>query len=116
MQTVMQTAVQTVMQTAVQERHVTFKEPALARVSGELLVGLGLILSLLTGWAAFFGTFMSMAFLLGGSVGVNPVYFAVGTWLVLAWRTVGWWGLDRWVLPALGTPWEPGSIFRDRTT
>lgn len=30
-----------------------------------------------------------------------------------AWRTSGWWGLDRWILPALGTPWRPGLIFKE---
>lgn len=31
--------------------------------------------------------------------------------LILAWRNAGWYGLDRFVLPALGTPWhrEPAS-------
>jgi thiosulfate dehydrogenase [quinone] large subunit len=28
---------------------------------------------------------------------------------VLAWKTAGWWGLDRWVLPRLGTPWGGGN-------
>ena len=23
----------------------------------------------------------------------------------------GWIGVDRWLLPALGTPWEPGTAF-----
>lgn len=78
---------------------------------GEVLVGTALILGLFTGVAAFFGTFMNMAFMLGGAVSVNPIYFAVGTWLVLAWRNAGWYGLDRWLLPALGTPWQPGSLF-----
>jgi thiosulfate dehydrogenase [quinone] large subunit len=32
--------------------------------------------------------------------------------IILAWKTAGWWGLDRWVLPALGTPWRPGSVFK----
>jgi thiosulfate dehydrogenase [quinone] large subunit len=32
--------------------------------------------------------------------------------LVLAWRNAGWIGLDRFVLPKLGTPWEPGPLFR----
>ncbi|MFO7247032.1 MAG: DoxX family protein [Bacillota bacterium] len=81
---------------------------------GEVLVGAALILGCLTGIAAFFGTFMNMAFLLAGTVSSNPIYFAVGTWLVLAWRNAGWYGLDRWVLPALGTPWEPGSLFQQR--
>ncbi len=43
-----------------------------------------------------------------------PHLFAIATWLVLAWKTAGWWGLDRWVLPALGTPWKPGLIFHER--
>jgi thiosulfate dehydrogenase [quinone] large subunit len=30
---------------------------------------------------------------------------------VLAWRNAGWIGLDRALLPALGTPWQPGRIF-----
>jgi len=30
---------------------------------------------------------------------------------VLAWRNAGWIGLDRWLLPALGTPWTPGRLF-----
>ena len=25
--------------------------------------------------------------------------------LILAWKVAGWWGLDRFLLPALGTPW-----------
>jgi hypothetical protein len=33
--------------------------------------------------------------------------------LILAWRNAGWWGLDRWVLPALGTPWHRGRAFDD---
>lgn len=79
---------------------------------GEVLVGLGLILGLLTGIAAFFGTLMNLSFLFAGTVSSNPLMFIVGTWLVLAWRNAGWYGLDRWALPALGTPWQPGSVFR----
>ena len=26
--------------------------------------------------------------------------------IVLAWKVAGWWGLDRWALPLLGTPWQ----------
>lgn len=81
---------------------------------GEVLVGIALILGLLTGLAAFFGTFMNLAFLLAGTVSSNPILFVVGTWLVLAWRNAGWYGLDRWALPALGTPWQPGSLFSPR--
>lgn len=81
---------------------------------GEVLVGAALILGALTGIAAFFGTFMNLSFLLAGTVSSNPVMFVVGTWLVLAWRNAGWIGLDRWLLPLLGTPWSPGELFRER--
>ncbi len=79
---------------------------------GETLVGIALILGLFTGIAAFFGSFMNMNYLLAGTVSTNPVLFLIGMLLVLAWKTAGWWGLDRWVLPALGTPWSPGPVFR----
>lgn len=73
---------------------------------GELLVGLGLIVGLLTGIAAFFGGLMNASYLLAGTVSSNPVLFIIATWIVLAWKVAGWWGLDRWALPALGTPWQ----------
>ena len=31
--------------------------------------------------------------------------------LILAWRNAGWYGLDRFVLPKLGTPWHRGEVF-----
>lgn len=73
---------------------------------GEMAVGLGLILGLFTGIAAFFGTTMNASYLLAGTVSTNPILFALGSLLVLAWKTAGYWGLDRWLLPALGTPWR----------
>lgn len=79
---------------------------------GEFLVGIALVLGIFTGIAAFFGSFMNVNYLLAGAVSTNPILFAIATWLVLAWKTAGWLGLDRWVLPALGTPWRPGLIFR----
>ena len=82
-------------------------------VWGEILVGVALILGLFTGIAAFFGSFMNLSYLLAGTVSVNPILFPIATWLVLAWKTAGWWGLDRWALPALGTPWSPGRVFRN---
>lgn len=83
-------------------------------VAGEILVGIALILGIFTGIAAFFGSFMNANYLLSGTVSINPVLFFIATWLVLAWRTAGWWGLDRWLLPALGTPWRPGFVFRSK--
>jgi len=78
---------------------------------GETLVGIGLILGAFAGIAAFFGILMNFNYLLAGSVSVNPILLMLSIFLVLAWKTVGWWGLDRWLLPILGTPWRPGRIF-----
>jgi len=77
---------------------------------GEVLVGLGLILGLLTGVAAFFGAFMNASFLFAGTLSTNPLLFILATWIVLGWKVAGWYGLDRWALPFLGTPWN----FRNR--
>jgi thiosulfate dehydrogenase [quinone] large subunit len=78
---------------------------------GEVLVGIALILGLFTGIAAFFGSFMNMNYLLSGTVSTNPILLFLSLFIILAWRVAGWWGLDRWALPALGTPWRPGFIF-----
>lgn len=75
-------------------------------VFGEIAVGLGLILGLLTGIAAFFGGLMNVTFLFAGTVSSNPLLFVFATWLVMAWKVAGWYGLDRWALPFLGTPWS----------
>ncbi|MHB1842481.1 MAG: DoxX family protein [Sulfobacillus sp.] len=79
---------------------------------GELAVGLALILGVLTGVAAFFGCFMNMNYLLAGAVSINPVLFLLSLFLVLSWRIAGWYGADHWILPQLGTPWQPGPISR----
>lgn len=84
---------------------------------GELAVGIALVLGALTGIAAFFGVLMNANYLLAGTVSANPVLIILGTLVVLAWRNAGWIGLDRWLLPALGTPWQPGGIFaRERSS
>ncbi|HZD17891.1 MAG TPA: DoxX family protein [Actinomycetota bacterium] len=79
---------------------------------GELTIGLALILGLFTGVAAFFAGTLSMSFGLAGVAGVNPMFFLLEVLLILAWRNAGYVGLDRVVLPTVGTPWEPGKIFR----
>lgn len=82
-----------------------------AIATGEVLVGAGLILGLFTGIAAFFGGLMSANYLLAGTVSTNPLLFILATWLVLAWRAAGLIGLDRWALPPLGVPGQPGPLF-----
>lgn len=76
---------------------------------GELLVGIALILGIFTGIAAFFGAFMNMNYLFAGTVSTNPLMFLIGLFVILAWRVAGWFGLDRYVLPFLGTPWYAGN-------
>ena len=84
---------------------------------GEIAIGVGLILGALTGLAAFFGALMNMSFLLAGSASTNPVLFTFAIGLILAWKVAGYYGLDRYLLPRLGTPWRPGAwIRRGQTT
>jgi thiosulfate dehydrogenase [quinone] large subunit len=83
---------------------------------GEISIGIGLILGMLTGIAAFFGAFMNMSFLLAGSASTNPVLFTMAVGIMLAWKVAGYYGVDRWLLPRLGTPWKPGEIFARRRT
>lgn len=79
---------------------------------GELLVGVGLILGAFTGITAFFGSLMNMSYLFAGTVSVNPIMALLQLFLILAWRVAGWYGLDRYLLPLLGTPWHPGKLFQ----
>jgi thiosulfate dehydrogenase [quinone] large subunit len=75
-------------------------------VFGELAVGIALILGALVGVAAFFGALMNINFLLAGTVSVSPVLFLLGVLLILAWKNAGYLGIDRYLLPMLGTPWK----------
>ena len=74
---------------------------------GEVLIGIALILGLLTGISAFMGGFLNASFLLAGTVSTNPFMFILATWLVLAWRIAGYYGLDFFVLPRIGAPRGP---------
>lgn len=80
-------------------------------VVGEILIGIGLILGIFAGIAAFFGAFMNWNFMMAGSASTNPVLFFLAILIILAWKTAGWWGLDRWLLHLLGSPWQPGKLF-----
>jgi len=76
---------------------------------GEVLVGLGLIVGLFTGVAAFFGFFMNVNFLLAGAVSTNPVMLILALGIMSARRVAGYWGLDRYAMPYLR------RTFRKRT-
>lgn len=83
-------------------------------IAGELIAGIGLLLGAFTGISAFLGGFMNWNFMMAGAASINPVLFTLSILVILAWKSAGWIGLDRWLLPRLGTPWEPGSAWRRR--
>ena len=55
---------------------------------------------------------MNMSFLMAGTVSTNPVLFFAGILLILAWKNAGYLGIDRYLLPMLGTPWKQPSSKR----
>jgi thiosulfate dehydrogenase [quinone] large subunit len=69
---------------------------------GELMVGLGLILGMFTGFAAFFGGFMNWNFLMAGSLSVNPLYLAISLLIIVGWKVAGYFGADYFLIPWVG--------------
>jgi thiosulfate dehydrogenase [quinone] large subunit len=72
---------------------------------GELLIGLALIVGAFVGLAAFAGAFMNWNFIMAGAASTNGLLFALAVALMLSWKVAGWYGLDRYLLPLIGTPW-----------
>jgi thiosulfate dehydrogenase [quinone] large subunit len=56
---------------------------------------------------------MNMNFLLAGAVSINPIIGTLAMFLVLAWRIAGYYSVDRYLLPLLGTPWT-GTLARQK--
>jgi thiosulfate dehydrogenase [quinone] large subunit len=79
-------------------------------VFGELAVGFGLIVGAFVGLAALGGVVLNMAFLLAGTTSTNPVLVILGILLILAWKNAGYIGLDRYLLPLMGTPWKQTKV------
>ncbi len=75
---------------------------------GEFLIGVALIIGAFVGIAALFGAFMNWNFIMAGSASTNGLLLVLAIGLILAWKIAGWYGLDRWLLRWLGTPW-PGE-------
>lgn len=78
------------------------------------LLGIALMLGGLTGIAAFVGGCLSASPQAGEGFPMAALHFSAVIWLVLAWKTAGWIGLDRWLLPALGLPWGGSALFTGR--
>jgi hypothetical protein len=75
-------------------------------VFGELAVGIGLILGAFVGLAAAGGLLMNLAFMLAGTTSTNPLFEMLGVLLILALKNAGYFGLDYYLPPLLGTPWK----------
>ena len=75
-------------------------------VAGEILVGVALIIGAFVGIAAFFGALMNWNYIMAGSASTNGLLLIGAIVLILAWKTAGFYGLDYFLLPRLGTPWS----------
>jgi thiosulfate dehydrogenase (quinone) large subunit len=76
---------------------------AIAIPTGELLVGVGLILGVFTMAAAFGGALLNLNFLLSGSTsaGLNPLMFGLGLLIMFAGSAAYVYGVDRVTMPLL---------------
>ncbi len=75
-------------------------------VLGEIAVGLALILGMFVGIFAFIGAFLNWNYIMAGAASTNGLDGLAAVLLILAWKTAGFYGLDRWLLPLIGTPWQ----------
>ena len=81
---------------------------------GEVLVGLGFLFGGLIGFAAFFALLMNFTYIFAGSTSSNPMLIMLEVVVLLGWRASGWWGVDRFLLTRIGTPWGRGEPDRPR--
>ncbi|MBU9712904.1 DoxX family membrane protein [Evansella tamaricis] len=77
---------------------------------GELLVGIGLLLGVLTTAAAFFGIMMNFAFMFAGTISSNPWMILLTVFILAAGYNAGKFGGDRWVIPYLQTKLFKGKF------
>lgn len=68
---------------------------------GEVLLGLGLILGVLTTTANFFGLFLNFIYLLAGSISTNPLLLVCEVIILMAGKNRFEIGLDHWFNPYL---------------
>lgn len=72
---------------------------------GETMIGVALVLGAFVGVAALFAAFMNWNFVMAGAASSNALMGLGAVLLVLAWKNAGYYGLDYFLLPLLGTPW-----------
>lgn len=71
----------------------------------EFTLGIALILGFFTGLSALMGGFLNWNYMMAGSVSVNPVFFALEVFLLIAWKVSGYIGLDHFLVPWVGNLW-----------
>lgn len=79
---------------------------------GLTLAGIALILGLFTGPAAIVAGVLGAGLWASGNIALAALYLALVIWLALTWRSAGWIGLDRWVLPLIGVAGRGGALVR----
>lgn len=68
-------------------------------VWGEILVGVGLILGVFTGFAALAGAFMNLNFMLAGTTSTNPILYTAAIAVILGVKYAEQFGLDYYWRP-----------------
>ena len=77
------------------------------------LAGIALILGAGTGLAALIGGVAASALAPGETGALGALVFLATVAIVFTWKTAGWIGLDRWLLPLLGMPRRGGTLLDD---
>jgi len=77
--------------------------------SGEILVGISLILGALTIVGLIAGAFMNLNYMLAGTTSINPNMYTVAILLMAAGANAYIFGLDRFILPMLGKSFNKKS-------
>lgn len=75
---------------------------------GELLVGVGLILGIFTGFAATSGAMMNLSFLLAGTISSNPILLTAAMLVLMGLKYAEYFGVDANVRPKVETAAETG--------
>lgn len=77
---------------------------------GEFLVGLALVVGLFTRFAALMGMLMNLAYLFAGVSSQNPQMLLAEAAIVFVGGAAGYYGLDRYVLPAIRVRLGRGDV------
>ena len=90
--------------------------PAIPLLLGtsEVVIGLFLVLGAFTGLTAFVSIVLSVNTVFPGPAVADPIAFGLTMLVILAWRTAGWYGLDRWLFKPSSAAIESSSSNRPK--